>query len=470
MSDKQLEELWNRAREIYLATTVDPAEKGRAERYFSSVRRVERRGEGLVVILASSFAQNIFANEIAGKVRKVLELAGAGNNLDITYEVGEAGAYEKPLPQPSDPAPKAAPAPAAATFNYSTMPLNPEYTFAEFVKGPSNSWAYASARGVAEKPGAKEYNPLFIHGGTGLGKTHLMQAIGNELIYRHANLKLCYLSTETFMNEYMNALEKHTIDQFRSKYRSMDVLLMDDVQFMVSKNNLQEEFFNTFNALQNAGKQIVMTSDVAPKYLPALEPRLMSRFEGGMVQSIEAPGLETRLAILRKKTENYRNRIPELAITFIAENIRSHVRAMEGALSRVKMMVDSDPDFVKSINLDMLHKHLQDLVEKERKIKKTTCEEIIEVVCDKFGITIPQILSKERTMELVVPRQMAMFISHKFTPLGLKVIAPKFNKTHATILNGVKQFQKQMDVDPNLRASLNEVLERLGFTMNDIKD
>ena len=223
------------------------------------------------------------------------------------------------------------------------MPLNDEYTFDEFVRGPSNSFALAAAQAVVANPGKGGYNPLFIHGGTGLGKTHLMQAIGNELKKRDPSLDICYLTAEEYLNEYVNYMKDNNVHGFRAKYRSVDVLLLDDVQFFQKGKNIQEEFFNTFNALKDKRKQIVMTSDVAPKNLPAIEERLISRFEGGMLQEIETPSYETRLAILKKKAEGLDVLVPDSALEFISDRIKSHVRAMEGALGKVSVYISAYP-------------------------------------------------------------------------------------------------------------------------------
>jgi chromosomal replication initiator protein len=352
----------------------------------------------------------------------------------------------------------------ANTF-VSTMPLNESYTFEEFVIGPSNSWAHAAAKGAASEPGKKGYNPLFIHGGTGLGKTHIMQAIGNEIKRKNPNASVCYLTAERFLNEYVNALTSTSIQQFRERYRKVDVLLVDDIQFMSRGKDFQEEFFNTFNALHQDGKQIVTTSDVAPKDLPGIEPRLISRFEWGMVQEIEVPSYETRLAILKKKAEGMEPTVSEETIKFIAHHIKSHVRAMEGALGKVNVMMRLD----RSIRLtdEILSHLLKDFIEKEKTQKKITIEEIQTAVAAKYSVTLTQILSSERTASIVTPRQMAMYIARKFTTKSLPEIAKQFDKTHATILHGVKTITKRLDVEPELREILSSIISDFGYTMDD---
>ena len=336
------------------------------------------------------------------------------------------------------------------------------------VRGPSNSWALAAAQGVVSNPGKSGYNPLFIHGGTGLGKTHLMQAIGNELKRRNANMAICYLTAETFLNEYVNPLKNGQIETFRNRYRTIDLLMVDDVQFLQKGKQFQEEFFNTFCALWQAHKQIVMTSDVAPKNLPAVEERLISRFEGGMVQEIESPNYETRLAILRKKSESMKPAIPDSALEFIADTIKSHVRAMEGALHRVSIFRSMDP--TENLTKETLSKLLKDFIEKEQTLKKLNIEEIQAVVAKKYSVTITQILSAERTQSIVTPRQLAMYIARKFTTKSLPEIAKLFEKTHATIIHGVKNIEKRLDVESDLKATLAEILSEFGYNLSDKMD
>ena len=231
---------------------------------------------------------------------------------------------------------------------------------------------------------------------------------------------------------------------------------------------MQEEFFNTFNALQQAKKQIVMTSDVAPKNLPAIEARLISRFEGGMLQEIESPSYETRLAILKKKAASLEVRVPDSVLEFISDNIKSHVRAMEGALGKVSVYVSAYPTTV--FNNDILAHILNDFIQKEQTLKKLNIEEIQAAVAKKYAVSINQMLSTERTQSIVTPRQLAMYIARKFTPKSLPEIAKKFEKTHATIIHGVKNIEKRMDVEPDLKSTLAEILSEFGYKLSDQMD
>ena len=459
--------LWERAKEIYIGTLQSEQEKAQAERYLSMVVSVTCSNGHFTILTSNEYAADFLKKEYASKLANCLNLARSDNgegNLTLDFKFDDSQSYSVPATPPPVPSPSATQQRNVSSF-LSTMPLNDDYTFDEFVRGPSNSWALAAAQGVVANPGKSGYNPLFIHGGTGLGKTHLMQAIGNELKKKNPELSICYLTAETFLNEYVNMLTTGKIESFRNRYRSIDLLMVDDVQFLQKGKQFQEEFFNTFNVLQQAHKQIVMTSDVAPKKLPSIEERLISRFEGGMVQEIESPNYETRLAILRKKSEGLVPSIPDEALEFIANNIKSHVRAIEGALRKVFIFRTMDP--TSKMDADILTKLLSDFIEKEKSLKKLTIEEIQQAVAKKYSIEVKQILSPERTQSLVVPRQLAMYISRKFTTRGLPEIADKFEKTHSTVIHGVKNVEKMLDVDEELRENLEEILAEFGYSMSD---
>ena len=461
---ENMKELWDRAKTICLAMVKSEDEKGKLSRNLSMVRNLVKRDHTYVFVTSSQFAIKQLQNDVE-KLRSCLNLAGAGNDLLIDFEVDESTTLKIEPTSISRPTENL----SRTQVNQftSTMPLNPEYTFEEFVRGPSNSLANATAISIADKPGRKGYNPFFIHGGTGLGKTHLMQAIGNELKRKDPSLAVCYLTAEVFMNEYINAIQNSGagMPSFRTKYRNVDVFLVDDIQFIAQKRQMQEEFFNTFTSLYSAGKQIVLTSDVSPKNLKDFEERLISRFEGGMVQEIELPSYETRLAILRKKTEGMNPTIPDNALKFIAENIKTHVRAMEGALGKVNIMMNITPNM--NLNDDVLTKLLGDFIERERKLKRISIEEIQNKVCHHYQVTMAQLLSTERTQSIVTPRQLAMYISKKYTNKSLPEIAKMFDKTHATIIHGVRNITKRMDVEPELRRSFEQIINELGCSPDE---
>ena len=465
--------LWERAKTVYLLTLRTPEEKRQAEHHFDLITSViqDKNNNLLKLYVGNSFAAEMLSNRYHDCLLNSLGLVGAPKNIELSFLVDE-NESTKHIVIPTVQSQKANRESAAMTTStssafVSTMPLNEEYTFEEFVTGPSNSWAYAAAKGVAEHPGKKGYNPLFIHGGTGLGKTHLMQSIGNAILKREPSKAICYLTAEEFLNEYVSSLQSGEIHQFREKYRKIDVLLVDDVQFFQKGRQCQEEFFNTFNALTSKEKQIVMTSDVAPKNLPSIEERLISRFEGGMVQEIELPSYETRLAILRKKAESIVPQIPEDTLKFIAQNIKSHVRAMEGALAKVSVMMKLDSSIV--LNDDILSHLLKDFIDKEKAQKNITIEEIQKAVAMHYDVSLSQILSPERTSSLVTPRQLAMYIARKLSSKSLGEIAEKFEKKHATILHGVKTIAKRLDVEPELKENLEKIIAEFGYTLGDIK-
>lgn len=472
-SESAEQELWNRARIICISMMQGDDLRSRAERNFSMIQAVKREGDVMKIFTLNKLTAEKIESEYGENLALGFKLAGAEPSMKIEYTFDDSVkrqiVIEKKSPPPIQQTKQDAPQEEQREVFISTMPLKDYYTFEEFVEGPSNSYVLAAAKGVAKKPGMKAMNPLFIHGGTGLGKTHIMQAIGNEIKQKNPRSAVCYLTAEVFMNEYVNAMTNNTIQKFRDRYRMIDVLLIDDIQFITGNmRNFQEEFFNTFNALTNADKQIVITSDVPPKDLPGIEDRLISRFEGGMLQEVESPGYETRLAILKKKSEGMDPPMRDSTLTFIASNIKSHVRAMEGALSKVNIYANLDPKMpLTEASLSII---LKDFIEKEKSRKKITIDEVKNCVCKKYGVTLSQILSPERTQSIVTPRQLAMYISRKFTTRSLPEIAKEFDKSHATILHGVKNISKRLDVEPELKQSLEELLDELGCSMGDMTD
>lgn len=467
-------DVWKKAKRIYLSTLDSEDEISQTERYFSMITSVELIDDKYIFNTANAFCADILEKEYRDRIKSCLKLALGNSESDFEIQFNFEPDVEQsiviPVSPETTPSNESLPTKSetAKQIFESAIPLNPEYTFEKFIQGPSNSLALATATCVAENPGDIGYNPFFIYGGSGLGKTHLMQAIGNALHKRNPNLVICYITAETFINEFVNALSQKEPELFRQKYRNIDVILMDDIQFIAGRSHFQEEFFNTFCTLYGNNKQIVMTSDVSPRKLMNFEERLISRFEGGMVQEIELPSYETRLAILRKKTESIRQNIPDAALRFIAENIKSHVRAMEGALSKVKMMMANNPH--QTINDNVMRRLLGEAIEKENKIKKITIQEIQEAVCKKYNVSLAQIMSAERTANIVTPRQLAMYIARKYSSKGLPDIAKMFGRTHATILHGVKAIEKRLDDDEDLKSALNEILSQFSHSLVDKLD
>ena len=425
--------LWEKAKSMYLGTLNGEDEKSQAERYFSMVATVSFENGKFTIITTNSFAADLIRSEYASKIKGSFLLAGAdpGIEIEVRYDSSLKPVDEKPAFQRNPGYADSTTSTRAPSSFVSTLPLKEEFTFDEFVSGPSNSFAIAAAKAVVASPGRPGNNPLFIHGGTGLGKTHLMQAIGNELKRKNPSLSICYLTAEEYMNEYVNHMQEGKISKFRDKY-----------------------------------KQIVLTSDVAPKNLPStIESRLISRFEGGMLQEIESPKYETRLAILKKKAESTSVRIPDLALEYIADNINSHVRALEGALATVEVFVSANPKLV--LDKTILARILDPFIKKENTLKKLTLKEIQQECARHFNSSMDEILSHERTQSMVTPRQLAMYISRKYTAKGLKEIATAFEKSHATVISGVKTIQQRLSNEPNLRADLEEILSVLGYKLSD---
>ena len=331
--------------------------------------------------------------------------------------------------------------------------LNPRYIFDSFVVGNSNRMAHAAALAVAEAP-ARAYNPLFLYGGVGLGKTHLMQSIAHYILEQNPNAKVLYASSEKFTNELINSIRDDKNEAFRNKYRNIDVLLIDDIQFIAGKERTQEEFFHTFNTLHEADKQIIISSDRPPKEIETLEDRLRSRFEWGLIADIQTPDLETRIAILRKKVELESLSVPDDVILFIAKTIISNIRELEGALNRILAFSSLSN---KPINVDLANEALRDLISKD-KPKVITADYIQEIIADYFNLSIEDLKSAKRTRNIAYPRQIAMYLCRKLTDLSLPKIGEKFGgRDHTTIIHGFDKITKDLLKDIELCQIVNEL-------------
>lgn len=336
-------------------------------------------------------------------------------------------------------------------------PLNPRYTFETFVVGNSNRFAHAAALAVAEAP-AKAYNPLFIYGGVGLGKTHLMQAVGHFVLLHSPGTRVVYLSTETFTNELINAIRDHKTAEFRNRYRNSDVLLVDDVQFLAGKETTQEEFFHTFDALHAAAKQIVISSDRPPKEIATLEDRLRSRFEWGLISDIQPPDLETRIAILKKKANIEKLNIPEDVIQYIATQFESNIRELEGALIRV---VAYSALSNSKITLDLAANALRDMLPANRPTK-ITAELIQTVVADYYGIAVDDLSTKRRNRSVAFPRQVAMYLCRELTDLSLPKIGESFGgRDHTTVIHACEKISSAIQDDSVLRSVIQTLTNRI---------
>ncbi len=335
------------------------------------------------------------------------------------------------------------------------LKLNSRYTFENFVIGPSNRHAHAYSIAVAESP-AKTYNPLFIYGGVGLGKTHLIQAICHRIhLKSEENLKIIYLPSEQFTNELINAIQHHSTAAFRQKYRNTDVLVIDDVHFFGGKDSTQEEFFHTFNALYDAHKQIILSSDRPPKEIAELQDRLVSRFGWGLTTDIQPPDLETRVAILKKKIEREPVFVPDEVLFFIAQLIKTNVRELEGALVRIMAYSLMEE---KSITLDLTKEVLRDLLKEPKKL--ITTDFIQRCVAEEFGISLGDLKTRRRNKTIVLPRQVAMYLTRELTDLSLPEIGQFFGgKDHTTVLHSYNKIKKEVCNNPSLQEKVERIIQ-----------
>jgi chromosomal replication initiator protein len=391
---------------------------------------------------------------------------------DVEFVTGPAQAPPAPSPAANTPvrhdggfssnsqaaAPAASKAQQQQRFDWdSAAQLNPRYTFEGFVCGAGNQFAHAAALAVAENP-SKAYNPLFLYGGVGMGKTHLMQAIGHEVKIRQPQMSICYLSSERFTNEMINSLRYDKMTSFRDKFRTVDVLLIDDIQFLAQKERTQEEFFHTFNALHESMRQIVIASDRPPKELAEIEDRLRSRFEWGLIADIQPPDLETKVAILQKKAESERVQLPTDVALFIASNIRSNVRELEGALIR---LIAHSSLIGQEISLPYAQQVLKNFIDSQQ--RKVTIDSIQKAVAEQFGLRLAEIKAKNNSRAIVYPRQIAMYLAKHMTDSSLPEIGRQFGgKHHTTVLHSIEKIDEVRKNDKDLNRMLNKLTETLG--------
>jgi chromosomal replication initiator protein len=332
--------------------------------------------------------------------------------------------------------------------------LNPKYTFESFVVGSSNQFAHAAARAVAEIP-SKSYNPLFVYGGVGLGKTHLMHAIGHYITARNPRLKLTYISADRFINEMINAIRFDRLPAFRQKYRNIDVLLVDDIQFIAGKDRTQEEFFHIFNALHDSQRQIVISSDCPPRQIPTLEERLHSRFEWGLIADIQPPDIETKVAILKKKAAAERVEIPENVSLFIASKVRTNIRELEGSLIRLIAYASLTG---RDIDLPLAQETLRDLLQTDD--KPISLEMIQKYIADHYNIKLTELKAKNNSKAIAVPRQIAMYLAKKLTAASLPEIGKAFGgKHHSTVIHSVRKIENLCQKDPEFDRLINTFVQ-----------
>ncbi len=414
--------------------------------WLEPTRALTLASDTLLVEAENQFAADYIEGQYADMLNEIAEgLFESGLSISFTRGANAGESGEGPhVPELAPPATN-----GAANLG---SPLNSRYVFESFVVGKSNQFANAASKAVAENP-AKTYNPLFIYGGVGLGKTHLMQAIGNHILRERKLDRVCYLSSENFMNEMISSIQRNDTITFRNKYRRMDLLLIDDVQFLANKESTQEEFFHTFNALYDAHRQIVLTSDRPPKEIPTLEERLISRFGWGLVTDIQPPDLETRIAILQNKAERDALVVPEDVLLFIAEHIKSNVRELEGSLIRLlahSSLTGSE------ISVELAEQVLSNILSHE--VKRVTVDRIQREVGQEFGVSVEGLKSKKRTRTLTEPRQLAMFLCRRLTDLPLVEIGQAFGgRDHTTVIHACEKVEQEMSRDRAIRTRVDKL-------------
>jgi chromosomal replication initiator protein len=411
--------------------------------WFKPTQLVKHDDKALYVRVPNVFFQD-WLNDHIDVVVDAAKLAGIGdvNVIYITEKV-----QSEPVEAPSQ---------GRLDFESIDNTLNPKYTFDSFVVGSSNQFAHAAALAVGERP-SRAYNPLFMYGGVGLGKTHLMHAIGHMIKLRNKQLRLTYISTEKFTNELINAIRYDKLLSFRERYRNNDVLLIDDIQFIAGKERTQEEFFHTFNSLYDTQKQIIISADCPPREIPTLEERLHSRFEWGLIADIQPPDLETKIAILKKKAERQDIVLPDNVALYIASKIKSNIRELEGALVRLIAYCSLTGS---EISLAMAQETLHDILAPGE--KSVSIEMIQKTLADHFGMRVQELKSKNNSKSVAVPRQICMYLCKKLTGVSLPQIGREFgNKHHTTVLHSINKIEKLRLTDRDLDKVIRTFMESL---------
>jgi len=420
--------------------------------WFSAVQPLSVNQSSITLEVPNEFSEVWLKDNYLELLQDALAQA-SGRKLKIKFKVAE-GNGTAPAPAKATRSRKAA---ASRKVNEGDLIFNPRNTFETFVVGSNNSFAHAAAMAVAQQPG-KAYNPLFLYGGTGLGKTHLLHAVGQHVVATKKIAKVSYVSSEKFTNEYIAAIQENQLVKFRKKYRQTDVLLIDDIQFLAGKERIQEEFFHTFNALHEAHKQIVLTCDRPASEIQNLEHRLVSRFEWGLVTDLQPPDVETRLAILRNKVKSMGVEIPEEVLNFLANRIRTNIRRLEGALIRVASYAHLTG---KELTNDVVENLLREILQEEGR-HTITMEVIQKKVAEKFDLRMADMTSKRRPENIAFPRQIAMFLSRQLTEHSLSAIGEAFGgRDHGTVLHACRLVKDRMEIDANVRQTVHYLEKQL---------
>lgn len=437
--------------------------------WFKRSKLIRVDDDSAVVAVPNSFAKEWIAKYYLDVLQRAVDSILGADREVVLVEQPESLVVEPPAEAEPAPKPARAAAPEAPARRVqqpirrsqldaaSDFVLNPKCTFESFVVGPCNRFGHAAALGAAEQPG-KSYNPLFLHGRVGVGKTHLLQAFCYSVLERFPDSRILYLSCETFVNHFIDALENGDMMSFRDKYRNIDVLVVDDIQLLANKERTQEEFFHTFNSLYNAGKQIVLSSDSPPKDIPTLQDRLVSRFKWGMVTEIEPPCFETRMAIVKRKARERGTELPDDVAQFISENIEENVRELEGAVTRLfgyTRLTNA------KISVDLAREALAGLIEVRAGVP--TVDDIISLVTEHYQVKLSELQSKKRTKAIAFPRQVAMYLSRKVTRHSLEEVGGFFGgRDHTTVLYAVEKIEKEIAADREFSRRIQHFLDRLG--------
>ncbi|WP_027964583.1 chromosomal replication initiator protein DnaA [Halalkalibacillus halophilus] len=443
---QNITEMWDKT----LKELESKVSKPSFDTWLKSTKAKNIEKDKIFIVAPNEFARDWLENSYSGLIAESLYQL-TGSHLEPKFIIPESK-IEEPINEPIKKIKPQGPNEA----DKKTM-LNSKYTFETFVIGSGNRFAHAASLAVAEAP-AKAYNPLFIYGGVGLGKTHLMHAIGHYVIEHNPEAKVVYLSSEKFTNEFINSIRDNKTIDFRNKYRNVDVLLIDDIQFLAGKEQTQEEFFHTFNALHEENKQIVISSDRPPKEIPTLEDRLRSRFEWGLITDITPPDLETRIAILRKKAKADGLDIPNEVMLYIANQIDTNIRELEGALIRVvaySSLVNED------IDASLAADALKDIVPNSSP-KKITIKGIQEIIATRFSIQLEDFAAKKRTKSVAFPRQIAMYLSRELTDFSLPKIGEEFGgRDHTTVIHAHEKIAKMIAEDLQLQKEIDSLTEEI---------
>jgi chromosomal replication initiator protein len=440
------------------------------DNYFAQTSLQAVDDEQATVTAPNAFTATTLQSRYASPVERAIHSI-TGQRLRVEFVVRPGAGTERPQPRPPRPssrrahradAPSAPDRPALGNrqleLDRSGAPgLNPRLIYDTYVVGSSNRFAHAASLAVADQPGGK-FNPFFVYGGVGLGKTHLLHAIGHRAIENNPDLTVVYVSSETFTNDLINAIRAQKMEDFRARYRTIDILMIDDIQFIAGKESTQEEFFHTFNALYQSGKQVVITSDRPPKSIAALEDRLRSRFEGGLIADVQLPDYEMRTAILRTKADELGVELPPEVIEYVAHRDQTNIRELEGALNKILMMAQL---YNRRLDMPLAMEALTDASFTQRRAA-TTATDILRAVCAEFDIAEKDLLGRQRKREIVRPRHVAMYLLREQTESSLVEIGRTMGgRDHTTVLHGVERIEKDLETDTQLRSKIIAIQEAL---------